>query len=98
MAGAGRGADGPGIHGGTAAQRADKGVLITAGASPAPRMTLRGWPVEASSSLAGTRLAELIIEHEVGVTSEELRIPKIDTDYFEGEYWLPEPTPSCALA
>lgn len=33
----------------------------------------------------GTRLAALMIEHDVGVTNENLRIPKVDTDFFEGE-------------
>jgi hypothetical protein len=33
----------------------------------------------------GAQLADLMIEHGVGVAAESLRIPKIDTDYFEGE-------------
>ncbi len=33
----------------------------------------------------GARLAELMIEHGVVVAAESLRIPKIDTDYLEGE-------------
>jgi len=31
----------------------------------------------------GGKLAELMIEYEVGVTSRAVRIPKIDSDYFE---------------
>ena len=31
----------------------------------------------------GTTLAELMIEYEVGVASRAVRIPKIDSDYFE---------------
>ena len=31
----------------------------------------------------GTRLADLMIEHEVGVASRTVRIPTIDSDYFE---------------
>jgi restriction system protein len=28
-------------------------------------------------------MADLMIEHEVGVTSRAVRVPKIDSDYFE---------------
>ena len=31
----------------------------------------------------GGQLAQLMIDHGVGVTSDELSIPKLDTDYFE---------------
>lgn len=31
----------------------------------------------------GRKLAELMIEHEIGVTSRPVRVPKIDSDYFE---------------
>jgi restriction system protein len=31
----------------------------------------------------GTKLAELMIEHEIGVASRPLRVPKVDSDYFE---------------
>ena len=31
----------------------------------------------------GARLADLMIEHEVGVKSRLVRVPKIDSDYFE---------------
>jgi restriction system protein len=31
----------------------------------------------------GSRLAELMIEYEVGVASKAVRVPKIDSDYFE---------------
>ncbi|MFP5465379.1 MAG: restriction endonuclease, partial [Gammaproteobacteria bacterium] len=33
----------------------------------------------------GARLAGLLIDHEVGITSRTVRIPKIDSDYFEDE-------------
>ena len=33
----------------------------------------------------GARLAGLMIDHEVGVTSRPVRIPKIDGDYFDEE-------------
>ena len=31
----------------------------------------------------GHKLALFMIEHEVGVTSRPVRVPKIDSDYFE---------------
>jgi restriction system protein len=31
----------------------------------------------------GRKLAELMIEFEVGVTCRSVRIPKVDSDYFE---------------
>jgi restriction system protein len=31
----------------------------------------------------GRRLAELMIEHGVGVSHRTLRVPKVDIDYFE---------------
>lgn len=32
----------------------------------------------------GAKLAELMIEHEVGVTLRPVKVPKLDSDYFEG--------------
>jgi restriction system protein len=31
----------------------------------------------------GARLTELMIEHEVGVTLRPVKVPKVDSDYFE---------------
>ena len=31
----------------------------------------------------GPKLASLMIDHEVGVTLRSLRVPKLDSDYFE---------------
>lgn len=66
-------------------QGADKGVLTTSGTISGPaREAVR----QARGSVVlidGAQLAELMIEHGVGVAAESLRIPKIDTDYFEGE-------------
>jgi restriction system protein len=33
----------------------------------------------------GKRLASLMIDHEVGVNARVLKIPKIDSDYFDEE-------------
>jgi len=32
----------------------------------------------------GRRLAELMIDHGVGVSHRPLRVPRVDNDYFEG--------------
>lgn len=74
-----------GFMGALQLQNADKGVLITCGAISGPARDAARQARGSVVLIDGTRLAELMIEHEVGVTSEALRIPKIDTDYFEGE-------------
>jgi len=39
--------------------------------------------VEGIVLVDGRKLAELMIEFEVGFTSRSMRIPKVDSDYFE---------------
>jgi restriction system protein len=42
--------------------------------------------VEGIVLIDGKRLADLMIDHEIGVSmTRTSRIPKIDSDYFEGE-------------
>ena len=33
----------------------------------------------------GQRLVDLMMDHEVGVSARTIKIPKIDTDYFDEE-------------
>jgi len=33
----------------------------------------------------GSRLAELMIDHEVGISARAVKIPKVDADYFDEE-------------
>jgi restriction system protein len=33
----------------------------------------------------GSRLVNLMMDHEVGVTSRLLKLPKLDSDYFDEE-------------
>ncbi len=40
--------------------------------------------VERVVLIGGAKLAELMIEHEVGVTLRPVKVPKLDSDYFEG--------------
>jgi restriction system protein len=71
-----------GFYGALAGQRATKGVFITTS-------TFTQQAVEFAASIErvvlvdGRKLAELMIEHEVGVTLRSLRVAKIDMDYFE---------------
>jgi restriction system protein len=66
-------------------QGADKGVLITSGTISGPAYDAARQARGSVVLIDGARLAELMTEHGVGVAAEPLRIPKIDTDYFEGE-------------
>jgi restriction system protein len=74
-----------GFMGALQLQGADKGVLITCGAISGPARDAARQARGSVVLIDGARLAELMIEHEVGVTNEQLRIPKVDTDYFEGD-------------
>lgn len=64
-------------------QGADKGVLIAAGDISGPAREAAKQARGSVVLIDGRRLAEIMIERGVGVTSERLEIPRIDTDYFE---------------
>jgi len=72
------------FYGALAGQRANKGVFITTS-------TFTGQAVEFAKSVErvvlvdGIKLAELMIDFEVGVTMRPVRVPKLDSDYFEEE-------------
>jgi len=72
------------FYGALAGQRANKGVFMTTSA-----FTAQAWEfarsVERVVLVDGSRLAELMIDHEVGVSLRPVRVPKLDSDYFEGE-------------
>ena len=71
-----------GFYGALAGQRANKGVFITTS-------TFTQQAVEFASSVErivlvdGRRLANLMIDHEIGVASRSLKVPKLDSDYFD---------------
>jgi restriction system protein len=70
------------FYGALAGQRARKGVLIATSAfTPHAREFARS--VEGIVLVDGVRLAQLMIDHEVGVTLRPIQIPKIDSDYFD---------------
>jgi len=73
-----------GFYGALAGQRANKGVFITT-SSFSTQATEFARSVERVVLIDGTRLAELMIDHEVGVTLRPVRVPKLDSDYFDEE-------------
>lgn len=72
------------FYGALAGQRANKGVFITTSGFTAQAHDFAR-SVERIVLVDGRRLAELMIDHEVGVTAREIRVPKLDGDYFDEE-------------
>ena len=70
------------FYGALAGQRANKGVFITTSSYTAQALEFAR-SVERVVLLDGLRLAGLMIDHEVGVTLRVVRVPKLDSDYFE---------------
>jgi restriction system protein len=70
------------FYGALAGQRANKGVFITTSSFTAQALEFVR-SVERVVVVDGARLAGLMIDHEVGVTLRPVRVPKLDTDYFE---------------
>jgi restriction system protein len=70
------------FYGALAGQRATKGVFITT-SSYSQQAEEFAQSVERIVLVDGFKLAELMIEHEVGVTLRPLRVPDLDMDYFE---------------
>jgi restriction system protein len=71
-----------GFYGALAGQRAKKGVFITTSAFT-PHALEFARSVEGIVLIDGTRLASLMIEHGVGVSHKVVKVPKVDSDYFE---------------
>ncbi len=72
------------FYGALAGQRANKGVFITTSGYTAQAIEFAK-SVERVVLVDGPRLAELMIDHEVGVSARTVKIPKIDSDYFDEE-------------
>lgn len=70
------------FFGAIAGNHATKGVLITTASFSQQAIAYAG-TVDGVVLVDGNKLADLMIEHEVGVTSRPVRVPKIDSDYFE---------------
>jgi restriction system protein len=72
------------FYGALAGQRATKGVFITTSTFTAQAIEFAR-SVERLVLVDGKRLADLMIDFEVGVSMRPVRVPKLDTDYFEEE-------------
>jgi len=75
--------------------RANKGVFITSSGYTSQAIEFAR-SVERVVLVDGPRLAELMIAHEVSVSARTVKIPKIDSDYFDEESTNPslEPSPN----
>ena len=70
------------FYGALAGQRANKGVFITTSTFTQQALDFAR-SVERVVLVDGARLANLMMEHEVGVSLRPLKVPKLDSDYFE---------------
>lgn len=70
------------FYGALAGQKAKRGVFITTSGFSAQARDF-AQSVEGIVLVDGERLVHLMIEHEVGVSSRLLKVPKLDMDYFE---------------
>jgi restriction system protein len=73
-----------GFYGALAGQRANKGVFITTSGYTAQAIEFAR-SVERIVLVDGPRLAELMIDNEVGISARTVKVPKIDSDYFDEE-------------
>jgi restriction system protein len=73
-----------GFYGALAGQRAKKGVFVTTSTFSQQAVDFAASSVERIVLVDGRKLADLMIEHEVGVTTvRSLRVPKLNSEYFE---------------
>jgi restriction system protein len=73
-----------GFYGALAGQRANKGVFITTSSYTTQAVDFAR-SVERIVLVDGSRLAELMMDYEVGVSARTVKVPKIDSDYFDEE-------------
>ena len=72
-----------GFFGALAGRRAKKGVFITTSAFTREATAYANQVSDSIVLLDGSQLAQLMIEHGVGVTHRSLKIAKVDSDYFD---------------
>jgi restriction system protein len=70
------------FYGALAGQRAKKGVFITTSTYTTQALEFAR-SVEGIVLVDGVKLAELMIAHEVGVSARTVKLPKLDSDYFD---------------
>lgn len=71
-----------GFYGALAGQRANKGVFITTSSFSDLAIEFAA-SIERIVLVDGRTLAGLMMDYEVGVTSQHVSVPKIDSDYFD---------------
>ena len=64
---------------------ANKGVFLTTSTFTREAHEFARQVADSIVLIDGARLTALMIEHGVGVSHKPLKIPRIDSDYFEGE-------------
>jgi len=74
-----------GFMGALQLQGASKGVLITSGTVSGPAWDAAKQAKGSVVVIDGNRLANLMIDHEVGVSSKVRKVPEVDSDYFEDD-------------
>jgi restriction system protein len=72
------------FYGALAGQKAKRGVFITTSGFTGHAIDFAS-SVEGIVLVDGNRLVNLMMDHEVGVTSRLLRLPALDRDYFDDE-------------
>lgn len=72
------------FYGALAGQKAKRGVFITTSAFTNQAVDFAN-SVEGMALVDGERLVYLMMDNEVGVSSLALKLPKLDTDYFDEE-------------
>jgi restriction system protein len=72
------------FYGALAGQKAKRGVFITTSGFSAQAVDFAR-SVEGIVLVDGQRLVNLMMDHEVGVTSRLLKLPRLDSDYFNEE-------------
>lgn len=70
------------FYGALAGQKAKRGVFITTSSFTAQALDFAN-SVEGIVLIDGERLVNLMMDTEVGVTSRTLKVPSLDSDYFE---------------
>ena len=70
------------FYGALAGQKAKRGVFITTSSFTNQALEFAK-AVEGIVVIDGMRLVHLMMDTEVGVTSRILKVPALDTDYFE---------------
>jgi restriction system protein len=72
------------FFGALAGQKAKRGVFITTSGFTAQAIDFAR-SVEGIVLVDGSKLVHLMMDHEVGVTSRLIKLPKLDSDYFDEE-------------